>query len=182
MVICSGAHALGCHSQSEVGGRNVPFTLRVSSSVVMAPTHGMENELHKLPLLHPQQGLQPKFPKSQQHSLPSGLCHFPEAPNQLFTLIEAWIQPGACGAQSSITAESCLQVRMGFGSSEGHAPEFCNSAFACPKTPSSSKPSFAARCQICTSLNRAPSLPCTGIGEMGLRYACNFHTLLTGCP
>lgn len=64
-----------------------------------------ENELHKFPLLHPEQGFEPKLPKSQQHTLAGGLCRSPELPNQLFTLIEAWptlgIQPKARGARSS---------------------------------------------------------------------------------
>lgn len=95
--------------------------------------------------------------------------------------------PWSSELSTPIIAESWVQIRirgtrMDFASSEGYTPKFCNSAFACPRTPSSSKPSFAARCQICTSLNRAPSLPCAVIGEMGLRYACNFHTLLLYVP
>lgn len=67
---------------------------------------GWENELHKLPLLPPEQGFEPELPKkSQQHALANRLWHPPELPNQLFTLIEAWptlgIQPGARGAWSS---------------------------------------------------------------------------------
>lgn len=135
---------------------------------------------------------EPKFPKSQQHALANGLCCSPELPNQLFTLIEAWptlgIQPGTRGARSSQHPSSLRAgCRSGYAAhgwilrvlKDTHRS---SAILACPKTPSSSKPSFAARCQICTSLNRAPSLPCAGIGEMGLRYACNFHTLLLYVP
>ncbi|EOA98240.1 hypothetical protein Anapl_08725 [Anas platyrhynchos] len=41
VVICSCAHPLRCHSQSEVRGRNVPFILIVSSLVVRAVIHSM---------------------------------------------------------------------------------------------------------------------------------------------
>ena len=63
-----------------------------------------ENELHKFPLLDLKQGFEPKFLKSQQHTLANRLCCSTELPNQLFTLIESWptlgIQPETSGAQS----------------------------------------------------------------------------------